>query len=58
MLLSAPTVAPSLTSIADATLWWVTIGAVVALLGIDFLLTRRPHEVGMREALALSLIHI
>ncbi|OPZ52192.1 MAG: Inner membrane protein alx [bacterium ADurb.BinA028] len=58
MLLSAPTVTPALTSIADATLWWVTIGAVVALLGIDFLLTRRPHEVGMREALAWSAFYI
>ena len=62
---AAPEASPALTSIAGPTLWWVTIAAVVALLALDFVITRRPHEVTMREALAwsafyiaLSLIHI
>lgn len=45
-------------SIADPTLWWLTIGAVAALLAVDFLVTRRPHEVGMREALGWSAFYI
>jgi tellurite resistance protein TerC len=36
----------------------VTIGAVVALLALDFLITRRPHEVTMREALSWSAFYV
>ena len=32
-------------SIATPTLWALTIGAVLALLVVDFVATRRPHEV-------------
>lgn len=45
-------------TIASPALWWVTIGAVVALLALDFLLTRRPHEVTMREAVGWSVFYI
>lgn len=44
----------SVASIASPTLWAVTIGAVLALLVVDFIATRRPHEVSVREALAWS----
>jgi len=50
--------APALTSVATPTLWAVTILAVVALLVVDFLITRRPHEVSMREALGWSAFYI
>ena len=36
----------------------MTIAAVVALLALDFVITRRPHEVTMREALAWSAFYI
>ena len=45
-------------SIADPTLWGVTIGAIVVLLAVDMFLTRRPHEVGMREAVGWSAFYI
>ena len=47
-----------LDSIATPTLWWVTIGAVVGLLVIDFIATRKPHEVSMREAVAWSAFYV
>ncbi|MFW2512747.1 TerC/Alx family metal homeostasis membrane protein [Demequina sp. SO4-13] len=39
-------------------MWLVTILAVLALLGLDFLVTRRPHAVSMREALGWSAFYI
>jgi TerC family integral membrane protein len=39
-------------------LWTVTIGAVVLLLVVDFVVTRRPHEVSMREAIAWSAFYV
>ncbi|MBZ5735773.1 TerC family protein [Nocardioides sp. TRM66260-LWL] len=47
-----------LDSIGTPTLWAVTIGAVVALLVVDFIATRKPHEVSMREALGWSAFYI
>ena len=47
-----------LETIATPTLWWVTIGAVVALLVFDFIATRKPHEVSMKEATAWSAFYI
>jgi TerC family integral membrane protein len=47
-----------LDSIASPTLWWVTIAAVVALLAVDFIATRKPHEVSMREAVAWSAFYV
>ncbi|WP_207769461.1 TerC family protein [Nocardioides currus] len=47
-----------LDSIATPTLWWITIAAVVGLLVVDFVATRKPHEVSMKEATAWSVFYI
>ncbi len=47
-----------LASIASPTLWAVTIAGVLALVVLDFVLTRRPHEVSMREAVGWSAFYI
>ena len=47
-----------LDSIGSPTLWAVLVAAVLALLALDFLLTRRPHEVSMREAAAWSAFYV
>jgi tellurite resistance protein TerC len=39
-------------------LWAVTIGAVVLLLVVDFIATRKPHEVSMKEAALWSTFYI
>jgi tellurite resistance protein TerC len=41
-------------SIGTPVLWTAVLGAVAGLVVLDFVLTRRPHEVSMREALAWS----
>ena len=41
------------------TAWVATIGAILALLAVDLLLSgRRPHAVGFREAVAWSLFYV
>jgi TerC family integral membrane protein len=45
-------------SIGTSTLWIALIAAVVALLALDFALTRKPHEVSMREAAAWSAFYV
>jgi tellurite resistance protein TerC len=45
-------------SIASPALWTVTVGAALALLVVDFVATRRPHEVSMREAVLWSTFYI
>ncbi len=45
-------------SVGTPALWFLTIAAVVVLLVLDFLLTRRPHEVSMREAVGWSAFYI
>jgi tellurite resistance protein TerC len=54
------TAAPStdLETIGTPTLWAATIGAVVALLALDFVITRRPHAVSMREAVGWSIFYV
>lgn len=47
-----------LDTIATPTLWAATIAAVLAVFALDLAITRRPHEVGMREALAWSGVYI
>ena len=47
-----------MSSIASPTLWFVTIGVVLALLVVDFIATRRPHEVSMKEAVAWSAFYV
>lgn len=46
------------TTIATPTLWVITVAGVLALVAFDFLLTRRPHDVSMREALGWSGFYI
>ncbi|MGN9778479.1 TerC/Alx family metal homeostasis membrane protein [Micromonospora sp. H33] len=50
--------AADLQSVGTPTLWGVTIAGVLALLLLDFLVTRRPHEVSLREALGWSAFYI
>jgi TerC family integral membrane protein len=45
-------------SIGTPGLWAAVIGGVLALLVIDFLVTRKPHEVSMREALGWSAFYV
>jgi TerC family integral membrane protein len=47
-----------MSSIASPTLWFVTIAVVLALLGVDVIATRRPHEVSMKEALSWSAFYV
>lgn len=45
-------------SIASPTLWWLTIGVILLLVTFDFVLTRRPHQVSLREAVTWSAFYI
>lgn len=49
---------PTLDSVATPTLWVVTVAAVIGLLVLDFVATRRPHEVSMREAIGWSSFYV
>ncbi|TDC77842.1 TerC family protein [Micromonospora sp. KC606] len=50
--------AADLQSVGTPTLWAVTIAGVLALLVLDFVVTRRPHEVSIREALGWSAFYV
>jgi TerC family integral membrane protein len=58
LLAAAAPPTPTLDSVGTPTLWAVTVGAVIALLALDFIATRRPHEVSMREALGWSAFYV
>jgi tellurite resistance protein TerC len=45
-------------SIGTPLLWGLTLGTVLLLLAVDFVLTRRPHEVSMKEALGWSAFYV
>lgn len=47
-----------LDTIGTPALWAWTIGGVIALFVLDFLITRRPHEVSMKEAIGWSIVYI
>ncbi|EYR63996.1 tellurium resistance protein TerC [Actinotalea ferrariae CF5-4] len=47
-----------ITTIADPALWGITIAGVLALLVMDFVITRKPHEVSMKEAVGWSVFYI
>ena len=53
-----PLSAPALETVATPGLWAVTIGAVLALLALDFVITRKPHEVSMKEATGWSIFYV
>ncbi|MEO5852088.1 MAG: TerC/Alx family metal homeostasis membrane protein [Nocardioides sp.] len=62
-MLTVPTVLAAaegavLDSIGTPFLWTAAIVGVLALLGLDFLITRRPHDVSMKEALAWSAFYV
>src|SRR6478736_6227058 len=59
--LAAATPAPPTStteSIGSPTLWIATLAGVAALFVIDFLITRRPHDPRMREAIGWSAVYI
>ena len=45
-------------SIASAGLWFGSIGILLVLLTLDFIVTRKPHEVSMREAVGWSAFYL
>ncbi|GIG64003.1 TerC/Alx family metal homeostasis membrane protein [Phytomonospora endophytica] len=45
-------------SIGSPLLWTVSIAILVALLAVDFVVTRKPHEVSMREAIGWSAFYL
>jgi tellurite resistance protein TerC len=45
-------------SIGTSILWIATIAGVLALFVVDFLITRRPHDPSMREAIGWSAFYI
>jgi len=51
------TAAP-LETIATPQLWAFTVAVLAVLLGVDFAITRRPHEVRMREAIGWSIFYL
>ncbi|GID91045.1 TerC/Alx family metal homeostasis membrane protein [Amorphoplanes digitatis] len=51
-------VANPLPSVASPRLWAITIAALLILLCVDFVITRRPHDVLIREAVAWSVFYL
>jgi tellurite resistance protein TerC len=45
-------------TVGTPTLWAITLAAVLGLIAVDFLLTRRPHEVSLREASLWSAFYV
>lgn len=56
-----PTVMPAAVGdppVGSPMAWTVTLALIVGLIAMDFVVTRRPHEVGMREAVAWSTFYV
>ncbi|WP_430787640.1 TerC/Alx family metal homeostasis membrane protein [Actinoplanes sp. G11-F43] len=47
-----------LPSIASPQLWAISVAVLLALLATDFVITRRPHAVEMREAVGWSVFYL
>jgi tellurite resistance protein TerC len=45
-------------TVGTPALWTITLAAVLGLIAVDFLLTRRPHEVSLREASLWSAFYL
>jgi tellurite resistance protein TerC len=45
-------------TVGTPTVWAITLAAVLGLVAADFLLTRRPHEVSLREAALWSSFYV
>jgi TerC family integral membrane protein len=57
-LLSAADPGATGSSVGTPLLWGVSIAVVLLLVVLDFLITRKPHEVSMKEALGWSAFYI
>ncbi|WP_326568937.1 TerC/Alx family metal homeostasis membrane protein [Amycolatopsis rhabdoformis] len=57
MLAEVVAVAPA-ESVGSLWLWLISIAVLVLLLVADFMVTRRPHEVSMREAVGWSVFYL
>ena len=57
-LLVAAEPAATQASIGTPTLWAATIVGVLLLFAVDFVITRRPHEVSMKEAIGWSSFYV
>lgn len=44
--------------VVSMTAWAISIAAIVVLLAVDLIVTRKPHEVSVREATAWSVFYI
>ena len=55
---AATSATPGADSIGSPTLWLATVTGILALFVADFLLTRRPHDPSMREAVGWSAFYI
>ncbi|MEW1955834.1 TerC family protein [Terrabacter sp. NPDC080008] len=55
---SATTATTATESIGSPTLWIATIAGVAALFVVDFLITRRPHDPSLREAVGWSAFYV
>ncbi|PRX46988.1 TerC family integral membrane protein [Prauserella shujinwangii] len=55
---AAPADSAASSSIGSPWLWAVSIGVILGLLVTDFAVTRRPHEVSMREAVGWSAFYL
>lgn len=57
-MLTAAAATSTIESIGTPTLWALIIGAVLLLIAVDFAITRKPHEVSMKEALGWSAFYV
>ena len=57
-MLPAALTAQTAESLGTPTLWIATIAGIVALFVVDFVVTRRPHDPSMREAVGWSAFYI
>jgi tellurite resistance protein TerC len=48
----------SMLGIGTPLLWAITLVAVLALFAVDFVITRKPHEVSLKEAIGWSAFYI
>jgi len=45
-------------NIGTPSLWAITLAVVLTVFALDFVITRKPHEVAMREAVKWSVVYI
>ncbi|WP_307868696.1 TerC/Alx family metal homeostasis membrane protein [Umezawaea beigongshangensis] len=50
--------AAPLNTIGTPSLWIITVAVLLALLVLDFIVTRKPHHVGLKEALAWTAFYL